>query len=188
MYLMPIDDILLQNIQKKIMDLIPLNANERLKAAGVPYGWTPWTSGLSPSALYGCTIPCRKAQKQKILEAKWVSIKRWMNITASGIELPPGCYFSMRRKEGFEALPVPRLIKIDYVVFMFTYGNVVTLNDGEPITEDWAWTETDGKMNYERLHEKDGMSPLPGYIISSYKYAMHHPELLGIHLKKRKTK
>ena len=173
---MPIDDILLQNIQKKIMDLIPLNANERLKAAGVPYGWTPWTSGLSPSALYGCTIP------------KWVSIKRWMNITASGIELPPGCYFSMRRKEGFEALPVPRLIKIDYVVFMFTYGNVVTLNDGEPITEDWAWTVTDGKMNYERLHEKDGMNPLPGYITSSYKYAMHHPELLGIHLKKRKTK
>lgn len=185
---MTMDSTLLQNIQKRIMGLNPANINERLKIAGVPYGWTPWTSGLSPSALYGCTIPCRKAAKQKIHEAKWVSIKRWMNITASGVELPPGCYFSMRRKEGFEARPSPRLVKTDFIILMFPYGNVYSLNDGEPITEEWMWTETNGKYNYEYLHAKDSEEPLNGYIMASYKYAIHHPELLGIHLKKRKSK
>lgn len=170
------------------MDLNPKGATERLKSAGVPLGWTPWASGLSPSALYGCTIPCRKALKHKIHEAKWVSIKRWMNFTAEGIELPTGCYFSMRRKEGFEALPHPRLVKTDYVVLMFPFGNVFSLNNGEPITEEWLWSENNGKLNYEILHEKDSEEPLPGYIMSSYRYAIHHPELLGIHLKKRKVK
>lgn len=185
---MTIDKNALLSIQERIMGLNPKGVQDRIKAAGVPYGWTPWTSGLSPSALYGCTIPCRKALKLKIHEAKWVSIKRWMNITASGIELPPGCYFSMRRKEGFEALPHPRLVKTDFVVLMFPFGNVFALNGSDPITEDWMWTENNGKLNFELLHEKDSEEPLANYIMASYKHAIHHPELLGIHLKKRSSK
>jgi len=185
---MPQDQTTLENVQKRIMNLIPTGLNERLKASGVPYGWAPWSSGLSPSALYGCTIPCRKAAKQKILESKWVSIKRWMDMTSYGLELPSGCYFSMRRKEGFEAFPEPKLVKTDYVILMFPYGNVFAINGSEPITEDWVWQEVEGKLNFERLYEQDSNNPLPGYIMTAYKYAMHHPELLGIHLKKRKSK
>ncbi|NBW00069.1 MAG: hypothetical protein EBR67_11320, partial [Proteobacteria bacterium] len=100
---------------------------------GVPHTFIPWEANLSPSALYNCSVACRKAAGHKTPELKWVSVKRWVNITPAGVTLPNGCFLSVKRRETFEAMPRPKFIKQDYVLLLMPYGNLFYWNnEGDP--------------------------------------------------------
>lgn len=154
---------------------------------GVPDDFLPWESGLSPSALYNCSIGCRKAMGLKAPEVKWISIKRWVTTTNIGNPLPAGCYISVKRKETFIASPKPKLDKTDYVLVMFPYGNVWSqIEPNVPITEDWLWSEQDGKTIFEMLMEKDAAKPVIGYFAACIEFMKKYPDQIGIHLKRKK--
>jgi len=153
-----------------------------------PKTFFPWDVDLSPSALYGCSISCRKAMGIKTPEVKWISVKRWVNITPSGITLPPGCYLSIKRREKFEANPEPKFVKQDFVLVMFPHGNVWSQKENNiPITEEWLWSEQNGKTIFEMLIEKDYSRPIIGYFKSCYEYMKNNPDQIGIHLKRKKN-
>ena len=155
---------------------------------GVPLDFLPWDIDLSPSALYSCSINCRKAMGIKTPEVKWVSVKRWVNITTMGVQLPQGCYLSIKRCETFEPFPSPKFKKQDFVLVMFPYGNVWSQKEpGVPITEEWLWSTENGKTIFELLLEKDAMRPINGYFKSCYKYMLKNPGQVGIHLKRKKN-
>lgn len=154
----------------------------------VPEDFLPWNVDLSPSALYGCSIGCRKNMGIKTPEVKWISVKRWVNITPLGATLPPGCYLSIKRRETFEARPEPKFIKQDFVLVMFPYGNVWSQKEeGIPITEEWLWSEENGKTIFEWLLDKDYSRPVNGYFKSCYDYMNKNPDQIGIHLKRKKN-
>ena len=154
---------------------------------GVPNDFKPWLSELSPSALYNCSVSCRKSMKLKTPELKWVSIKRWINITPMGITLPSGCYISIKRKEVFVANPTPHLEKKDFLLVMLPYGNVWSqIEPDVPITEDWLWSSYDGKLMFERLVDKDALNPIVNYYKSCFDFMNANPDQIGIHLKRKK--
>ena len=157
--------------------------------SGIPDGFLPWESGLSPSALYNCSLSCRKKMKLKTPEVKWMSIKRWVTKTPNGVNLPPGVYLSIKRKEEFIALPQPYFSKKEFILMMFPYGNVWSQSSPDvPITEDWLWSETDGQLIFEALMLRDAARPINEYFKSCYGYMESNPDQIGIHLKrKRKT-
>lgn len=157
------------------------------ESPGVPKDFRPWTSMLSPSALYACSLPCRKKAGIKAVEAKWMNIKRWMTSTPSGIQLPPGVFYSVKRKEEYVPLPVPRIDKKEFVLLMFPFGNVWSQRSpGVPIDEPWMWSDAGGKTILEALIEKDAAAPIPGYFRACYDYMMANPDQVGIHLKRKK--
>lgn len=154
----------------------------------IPQDFLPWNVDLSPSALYNCSVACRKAVGIKTHELKWISVKRWVNITPAGVTLPSGCYLSIKRREIFEALPTPKFKKQDFVLVMFPYGNVWSQRDVDvPITEEWLWSEEDGKTIFEHLLTKDLNKPISGYFEACYEYMKKNPDQIGIHLKRKKN-
>ena len=158
------------------------------KKENVPIDFLPWNVDLSPSALYGCSIGCRKLMGIKTPEVKWISVKRWVNITPMGVHLPAGCYLSIKRREVFEAFPEPKFIKQDFVLVMFPYGNVWSQKEPEvPITEEWLWSLDKGKTIFEWLLEKDASRPINGYFKACYEYMQNNPDQIGIHLKRKKN-
>lgn len=162
---------------------------EKLHTFNVPRGFSPWKSDLSPSALYNCSLKCRKKMGIKAPEVKWMSIKRWVTTTLGGIDLPEGVYLSIKREERFVPEPRPQFLKTEYILLMFPYGNVWSQSaPGIPITEDWMWEEVDGKLILERLIFKDAAFPIIGYFESAYKYMIENPDQIGIHLKRKKRK
>ena len=154
----------------------------------VPKSFRPWESGLSPSALYNCSLACRKRAKLKTPETKWMSIKRWVTMTPEAqITLPPGVYLSIKRKEEFVPSPSPHFDKKEYVLMMFPYGNVWSQQKPDvPITEEWLWQETGGMTILEALMRRDAAQPLPGYFASCHRYMIENPDQIGIHLKRKK--
>ncbi len=155
----------------------------------IPRDFRPWTSMLSPSALYACSLPLRKKIGIKAPEAKWMNIKRWTTSTPSGINLPPGVYYSVKRKEEYVPIPTPKLEKKEFILLMFPFGNVWSQKaPGVPIDEDWIWSESEGMTILEALMRKDAARPIPGYFKSCHDYMIANPDQIGIHLKrKRKT-
>ncbi len=163
---------------------------------GVPKDFIPWESGLSPSVLYGCSLPLRKKAGIKAPEVKWISIKRWVTDTPSGIKLPEGVYYSVKRQEKFFASPSPRFEKIEYVIIMAPNGNVILKNRlEEPLTEKDLWdVSSSGETYMEEILRKDKEKPIIGYIESCFK--MYQIELekqnsgkesvLWIHTKRKK--
>jgi hypothetical protein len=124
----------------------------------------------------------------KTPEVKWMSIKRWVTTTPGGIVLPPGVYFSIKRREDFIALPKPCFEKKEFVLLMFPYGNVWSqVSPGIPITEDWMWTEVGGMLILEALIRRDAAYPVREYFKSCHTYMTEHPDQIGIHLKRRKN-
>jgi len=154
----------------------------------VPKSFKPWECNLSPSALYNCSLACRKQKGIKTIETKFMSIKRWISITPEfGITLPPGVYLSIKRKEEFVPSPSPHFNKVEYVLMMFPYGNVWSQKEPEvPIDEKWLWESTGGVTILEALMRKDAAQPLPDYFSSCYKYMKDFPEQIGIHQKRKK--
>jgi len=162
----------------------------------VPSGFLPWECGLSPSALYNCSLKCRKQMGMKTPEVKWMSIRRWVTTTPLGIDLPPGVYFSIKRHEEYSALPMPRFLKTEYVLLMFPYGNVWSqVEPGVPISEEWMWSEAGGKMMLERLMRRDAAFPVTGYfkgvrdlfLAEDAKRKAGRPHMIGIHLKRKRA-
>lgn len=154
---------------------------------GIPADFKPWLCELSPSALYNASVSCRKLMGLKTPELKWVSIKRWVNITPSGVVLPPGCYLSIKRKEVFVASPTPHLEKRDFILVMFPYGNVWSqIEPDVPITEEWLWSMNDSKLMFERLVDKDALSPIKNYFKTCHDFMISNPDQIGIHLKRKK--
>lgn len=153
----------------------------------VPRDFKPWESGLSPSALYNCSLGCRKKMGIKTPEVKWMSIKRWVSETPEGVKLPDGIYLSIKRKESFEALPSPRLVKVEFILMMFQYGNVWSQRAPDvPITEEWLWSNSGGMTIFEALVRKDAANPIKGYFASCLKFAAENPDQIGIHLKRQR--
>jgi hypothetical protein len=179
---------MIKDIQKRISDIkiehdVKINRKEK-----VPESFIPWNVDLSPSALYSCSVTCRKSMNIKTPEVKWISVKRWVNVTPMGINLPMGCYLSIKRRETFEAYPEPKFIKQDYALVMFPYGNVWSQqNVDTPITEEWLWSIDNGKTIFEWLLDKDASRPISGYLKASYDYYMNNPDQIGIHLKRKKN-
>ena len=156
---------------------------------GVPSSFKPWESGLSPSALYNCSLACRKRARMKTPETKWMSIKRWVTVSPeSQIVLPPGVYLSIKRKEEFVPAPTPHFDKKEYVLVMLPYGNVWSQKSPDvPIDEPWLWSAAGGGQTVlEALMRKDAAKPLSGYFDSCHKYMLENPDQIGIHLKRKK--
>lgn len=155
--------------------------------AGVPNDFKPWDSGLSPSALYNCSLGCRKAMRLKTPEVKWMSVKRWVSVTPAGVTLPAGVYVSIKRREEFVAFPSPHFAKTEFTLVMFPYGNVWSQQSpGVPITEEWLWSKTGDMLIFEALMQRDAAKPVKGYFQSCWKYMGENPEQIGIHLKRKK--
>jgi hypothetical protein len=182
---MPID---VEKIQQRINEIKIPFIRSLHSFEGIEETFKPWKLNLSPSALYNCSVACKKAMKLKTPEVKWVSIKRWVTVTPTGIVLPEGCYLSIKRREHFVASPSPRLEKQDFILIMLPYGNVWSqIEPDRPITEDWLWSELDGKLVFERLIDKDAVNPLKGYFAACKDYFEKNPDQIGIHLKRKKS-
>ena len=181
------DSIALANVQQRV-NQIRVPRIERLHAFdGVPKDFKPWESGLSPSALYNCSLSCRKKMKIKTPEVKWMSIKRWVTTTPGGVALPPGVYLSIKRRENFVAFPTPHFDKKQFVLMMFPYGNVWSQRaPDEPITEEWLWSEDSDMTILEALMRRDAAFPVQGYFKSCLQYMKSNPDQIGIHLKRKK--
>lgn len=153
-----------------------------------PKIFLPWECGLSPSALYNCSLACRKKVRLKTPETKWMSIKRWVTVTPEAqITLPAGVYLSIKRKEEFVPTPAPHFDKKEYVLMMFPYGNVWSQKKPDiPISEEWLWEDAGGMTVLEALMRKDAAQPLPSYFASCHKYMVENPDQIGIHLKRKK--
>jgi hypothetical protein len=155
--------------------------------AGVPDDFRPWESGLSPSALYGCSLVLRKKTRIKTPEVKWTSIKRWVTTTPEGVSLPPGVFLSIKRKEEFVPLPNPHFSKTEFVLLMFPYGNVWSQRSPDvPITEEWIWGFSSGRLVLESLMMRDAAMPVPGYFRACHEYMVQNPDQVGIHLKRKR--
>jgi hypothetical protein len=177
------------HIQAKVSQLEVTRFDTLHIFEGVPSDFYPWFSGLSPSALYNCSLPCRKRAGLKTPEVKWMSIKRWTTTTPMGIDLPPGVYFSIKRFEEYISNPDPKFEKTEYVLLMFPYGNVWSqIEPGVPITEEWMWTEFEGILMLERLMRKDAAYPIEGYFKAAREFMVKNPDQIGIHLKRQKKK
>lgn len=178
----------LKILQQKISSLSVHKIKGMHDFVNVPKDFLPWNVELSPSALYNCSVTCRKASGIKTPEVKWMSIKRWVTTTPEGVVLPPGCYLSIKRKEVFVASPSPRLEKQDFILVMFPYGNVWSQKEQDvPITEEWLWSDAGGKTIFEHLFDKDAAKPIKGYFASCYEYMVKNPDQIGIHLKRKKS-
>jgi hypothetical protein len=153
----------------------------------IPKNFKPWESNLSPSALYNCSLTCRKKIGYKTAETKMISLKRWVSVTPSGIMLPTGIYYSVKRKEDYEAYPEPHFKKTDYIIMMFPYGNVWShRNPNQPITDEWLFSDINGQTILELLMEKDAAYPLVDYFKLCYDFMIDHPDMIGIHQKRAK--
>lgn len=154
---------------------------------GVPEDFLPWNVGLSPSALYNCSLKCRKKMGMKAIETKWMSIRRWITTTPAGIDLPPGVYFSIKRREEYETDPKPHFVKTEYVLMMFPYGNVWSQTEPNcPISESWLWSENNGRLILESLMRRDAAFPVVGYFKKAHSYLINNPDQIGIHLKRKR--
>lgn len=176
-----------QKIQQSVSDINIPKFTKLHTFPDVPEDFVPWGCDLSPSALYSCSLKCRKNSGIKTPEVKWVSIRRWVTTTACGINLPEGVYLSVKRKENYIAFPKPNIQKIEYILLMFPYGNVWSqIKVDEPITEEWMWTICKGMTMLERLMRRDAANPLNGYFKSVHSYLMENPDQVGIHLKRKR--
>jgi len=154
---------------------------------GVDASWKPWLANLSPSALYNCSLVCRKALKMKTPETKWVSLKRWIQTTPSGYKLPEGVFLSIKRKEVFVSTPTPHFEKIDHLILMFPYGNVWPLTDtGKPITEDYLLGQISGRPRLLDMMDHDAENPLTEYFKLCKEFMDQNPDQIGIHLKRKR--
>ena len=125
--------------------------------------------------------------KLKTPEVKWMSIKRWVTKTPEGIDLTPGVFLSIKRKEEFIAAPDPHFDKKEFILMMFPYGNVWSQSAPDvPITEDWLWSEVGGQLIFEALLMRDAAHPIIGYFQSCHKYMEQNPDQIGIHQKRQK--
>lgn len=154
----------------------------------MPELFRPWLSELSPSALYNCSLKCRKAMGYAAPEVKWINIKRWVTTTPSGFVLPEGVYYSIKRHEVFDAMSTPpRFVKTEFILLLFPYGNMWSqVLAGKPITEDWLFNEVDGKLILEHLMDKDAAHPVIDYFEKVYEYYVNNEDQIGIHLKRKK--
>lgn len=157
------------------------------RSPGLPEDFRPWTCGLSPSALYSCSLKCRKQSRIKTPETKWMSIKRWVTSSNEGVELPPGTFFSVKRHEKYSAAPSPHFVKTEYILLMFPHGNCWSqTSPGVPINENWLWKEEGGLLMFERLLMRDAAHPLVGYFDRVHRYMVDNPDQIGIHLKRKR--
>ncbi len=181
-------------LQRRISGIVIPFIRSLHSVPGVPDGFRPWESGLSPSAMYQCSLTCRKRAKQKTPEVKWISLKRWVTSTSSGIEFPPGTFLSLKRREDYVPFPKPHYVKLDYVLIMLPYGNVWSQKgQDQPISEEWLTESHDGVLVLESLLKRDAAHPVPDYMKTTYKLFQDEdakrkagrPNILWIHTKRK---
>lgn len=174
-------------IQQRISALGVFHLKALHSFRGVPQEFKPWECGLSPSALYNCSLSCRKQMSIKTPEVKWMSIKRWVTTTPGGVHLPSGVYLSIKRKEKFIAIPKPHFEKKEFILLMFPYGNVWSQKELDvPIDEEWMFSDTNGMTVLEQLMRKDAAHPVIGYFKSCLDYMQDNQDQLWIHMKRRR--
>lgn len=182
-----LDEETKQKIQQDVSDINIPKFTKLHTFKDVPDDFVPWGCDLSPSALYSCSLKCRKNSNIKTPEVKWVSIRRWVTITPCGINLPDGVYLSIKRKENYVAFPKPSFQKTEYILLMFPYGNVWSQIEPEvPITEEWLWSKDQGVTMLERLMKRDAAYPLKDYFKNVHDYLINNPDQVGIHLKRKR--
>jgi len=183
-----------EKIQQQVLDIRIPHIKSLHAFPGVPDSFRPWESGLSPSALYSCSLTCRKRMKIKTPEVKWMSIKRWVTTTPEGIDLPPGVFFSIKRREEFVPLPKAHFVKQEFVLMMFPYGNVWSQKGpDDPITESWLFEVAGSGTILEALMKKDAAFPVDGYFRGAHdlfkaedgKRKAGKPNILWIHTKRK---
>lgn len=176
-----------QKIQQRLSSIGVIHFRKLHSFPGIPEDFKPWECGLSPSALYNCSLTCRKQMGIKTPEVKWMSIKRWVTTTPEGVKLPVGVYFSIKRKEKFVPLPDPHFDKKEFVLMMFPYGNVWSqIEPDVPINEEWIMSENNGITVLEHLMQKDAAFPVNGYFASCFNYMQNNKDQLWIHMKRRR--
>jgi hypothetical protein len=181
------DDEVLARVQQRVSAARTPWLDQLHRFPGVDPAFRPWECGLSPSALYNCSLGCRKAMRLKTPEVKWMSVKRWVSVTPEGVILPPGVYLSVKRKEEFMAFPTPHFDKKEFTLMMFPYGNVWSQQSPDvPITERWLWSEVDNMLLFEALLRRDAAKPVVGYFSACDRFARENPEQIGIHMKRKK--
>jgi len=174
-------------VQQQVSDMKVPFVKALHSFTGIPNEFKPWESGLSPSALYNCSLACRKDMKLKTPEVKWMSIKRWVTKTPEGINLPDGVYLSIKRKEEFITSPNPHFSKKEFIIMMFPYGNTWSQSAPDvPITEQWLWSEAGNQLIFEALMLRDAARPVKGYFLNCYNYVTNNPDQIGIHLKRKR--
>lgn len=189
---MKLDSSSLAKLQQRVAQIQHRWFKSLHSVKGLPQGFRPWTSGLSPSALYGCSLKCRKAMGIKTPEVKWMNIKRWVTTTPAGIQLPPGVHFSIKRHEKYVGHPEPHFQKTQFILLIFPYGNVWSQtappekDEFFPITENWMWTDQNGTLMLEHLLRRDAAFPVKSYFKMVYRYMTVHPDQIGIHLKRKR--
>jgi len=186
----------LEILQQRVSEIKLPHFNSLHNFEGVPKSFIPWECGLSPSELYSRSLPLRKKTGVKAIEVKWTSIKRWSSVLPCRIELPPGVFFSIKRREVFFAAPKPHYEKIEYGLVMLPYGNVWSqVGDSQPIVESWLLSDAeDGKLMIEHIMNKDAANPIIGYWKSAFeqwkkeskKQKEGKDNLLWIHTKRKK--
>lgn len=175
------------NLIQTAVDSISVPTFKKLHVfPGISEDFRPWECGLSPSAIYNCSLVCRKQMGYKAPEFKWMSIKRWVTTTPGGIRLPPGVFFSIKRKEDFIAKPFPHFDKKEFVLMMFPYGNVWSRRGDVPIDEDWLFSFVDGKLILEHLMMRDAAKPVVNHFKTCLEYMNENPSQLWIHMKRRR--
>jgi hypothetical protein len=181
------DSEILRKVQQRVSAIKVPFIKSLHSFSDIPDGFKPWESGLSPSALYNCSLSGRKSMKLKSPEVKWMSIKRWVTKTPEGIDLPDGVYLSIKRKEEFIAFPHAHFDKKEFILMMFPYGNVWSQSAPDvPITEQWLWSEVNNQLIFEALMLRDAARPIHGYFKSCYDYMVANPDQIGIHLKRKR--
>jgi len=161
---------ILQKVQQRVSGVRTPFIKSLHSFQDVPDDFRPWECGLSPSALYNCSLTCRKQMRLKTPEVKWMSIKRWVT-----------------RTQEFVAAPNPHFDKKEFILMMFPYGNVWSQSAPDvPITEDWLWSEAGGQLIFEALMLRDAARPVAGYFQSCNRYMSDNPDQIGIHLKRKK--
>lgn len=175
-------------VQQKVSDIKIFHFKALHEFSDVPKDFKPWDCGLSPSALYNCSLSCRKGMGIKTPEVKWMSIKRWVTTTPAGIKLPAGVFLSIKRRENFVAIPKPFFEKKEFILLMFPYGNVWSqVSPDVPIDEDWVFSsDKNGMLMLEALMRKDAAHPVKEYFKSCHDYMTANPDQIGIHMKRRR--
>lgn len=193
------DEVTVSTVQRRVDEISPFWFDSLHRDPEVPADFRPWTCGLSPSALYSCSLKCRKAEKMKTPEVKWASIKRWVTESPeSKIRLPEGVFYSIKRHETYVAAsPRPFFEKKEYVLLMMPFGNVWSQREpGVPITESWLWEPAGDSIILEKLVRRDAAKPLPGYFRRVYEMFLQEDakrragkeHILWVHLKRKKDR
>jgi hypothetical protein len=192
----PMEKEVVKSLQSKLNSLDVSISKDFYDAEGIKSDFIPWTSGLSPSALYNCSLKCRKSLGMKTPEVKWISIKRWTSeLPETQLTLPNGIFYSIKRLEEYEPNNgKPYLKKTEYFILLLPHGNICFMNvDSLPLNEVDFFKMINNKYYIESVIKNDIENPMKGYLKrckemfdeEDLKRKNNEDNLLWIHMKRK---